>query len=129
MIFWTVRPYPKRIYVIPSYLSVWKLQNYSSQCSSYAFFREIEEKLFWVIVAINEASETNSIMNLSYTLYVIADAKSLCSILYSSANIQIKSSWGPSDPPPSHLLSYIKLAKSSLSRELSMNDILVYTRH
>ena len=87
------------MYVTPSYLSVWKLQNYSSQCSSYAFFREIEEKLFWVIEAINEASETNSIMNLSYTLYVIADAKALCSILYSSGSIQII----PSPLPPAQL--------------------------
>ena len=47
-------PYPKRIYIIPSYLSVLKLENYSSQRSSCEFFRKMEEKLFWVIEAINE---------------------------------------------------------------------------
>ena len=94
IIFETVSPYPKRIYIIPSYLSVLKLQNYSSQCNSCAFFRKIEENLSWVIEAINEASATNSIMNLSHTLFVIADAKALCSILYSSGNIQIKRCWG-----------------------------------
>ena len=31
---------------------------------------------------INEASASSFIMNLSGTLYVIADAKALCSILY-----------------------------------------------
>ena len=82
---------------ITSYLSVLKLQNYSSQCSSYAFFRKIEEKLFWVIEAINEASATTSIMNLSHILFVIADAKALCSILYSSGNIQIRYCWGPAE--------------------------------
>ena len=87
--------YPKRICIIPSYLSVLKLQNYSSQCNRCAFFRKIEEKLFWVIEAINEASAINSIMNLSGTFYIIADAKSLCPILYSSGNIQIKSCGGP----------------------------------
>ena len=81
--------------VIPSYLSVLKLQNYSSQCNSRAFFREIEEKMFWVIEAINEASATNSIMNPSHTLFVIADAKALCSILCSSGNIQIKNCCTP----------------------------------
>ena len=80
-------------YVIPNYLSVLKLQNYSSQCSSCAFLRKIEQKLFWIIEATNEASATNSIMNLSHTLHVIAHAKSLCSILYSSGNVQLKSFW------------------------------------
>ena len=95
----------ERIYiVIPSHLSVLKLQNYSSQCSSCAFFRKIEEKLFWVIEAVNEASVTNSIMNLSYTLYVIGDGKALCSILYNFGNIQIKYSWGLADPLPLFLL-------------------------
>ena len=42
-------PYPKRIYIIPNYLSVLELKNYSSQCSSCAFFTKIEEKLLWVI--------------------------------------------------------------------------------
>ena len=78
--------YAKRIYIIPSYFLVLK-QNYSSHCSSCAFFIKIEEKLFWVIEEISEASETNSIMNLSHTLFVIADAKTFCSILYSSGNI------------------------------------------
>ena len=63
------------MYVIPSYLSVLKLQNYSSECSICAFFREIEEKLFWVIEAINKAIPTSSIMNLSHTLYVVANEK------------------------------------------------------
>ena len=83
-------PFPERIYFIPSYLSVLKLQNYSSHCSSCAFFRKIEEELLWVIETINEASGTNSIKNLSHTLFVIADAKALCSFLHSSGNIQIK---------------------------------------
>ena len=65
-----------------TYLSVLKLQNYSSQCSSCEFLRKIEEKLFRVI----EASATNSIINLSHILYVPSDAKALCSILYSSGN-------------------------------------------
>ena len=62
------------MFVIPTYFSVLKLQNYSSQCTAFVFFREIEDKLFWVIEAINEASATNSIVNLSHALYVIADA-------------------------------------------------------
>ena len=103
--------------ILHSYLSVLKLQNYSSQCNSCAFFRKIEENLSWVIEAINEASATNSIMNLSHTLFVIGDAKARCSILYSSGNIQIKYSWGRADPLPPHL-SYIKLAKTSVSRGL-----------
>ena len=92
-------PYPKRIYIVPRYLSVLKLQNYSSQCGSCAVFRKIEEELFWVIEAINEASATNSIMNLSHTLFVSVDAKALCSILYNSGNIQIEYCWGTADPP------------------------------
>ena len=85
-----------------SYLSVLKLQNYSSQCSSCAFFTEFEEKLCWVFEARNEAIVTNSIMNFSYTLYVITDGKALCSVLYSFENI-----------------SHIKLAKISVSRGLN----------
>ena len=93
-----------------SYLSVLKLQNYSSQCSSCAFFTEFEEKLCWVFEARKEASATNSIMNLSHTLYVIADAKALCSILYSSGNIKIKSCRGQQTllPSPSVTLSWQK---------------------
>ena len=87
MDFQTVCPYPKRIFNIPSYLVVLEQQNYSSQCSSCVFFRKIEEKLFWVIEAINETSTTNAIMNLSHTLYVNADAKALCSILFSSEDV------------------------------------------
>ena len=87
MDFQTVCPYPKRICIIPSYLVVLEQQNYSSQCSSCVFFRKIEEKLFWVIEAINETSTTNAIMNLSHTLYVNADAKALCSILFSSEDV------------------------------------------
>ena len=49
--------------------------------SSWTFFREIDKKLLWIIEAINEASATNSMMNLSRTLYVIADAKN--TLLYS----------------------------------------------
>ena len=60
---------------MPSCLSVLKLQNFSSQCNSCVFFEKIEEQLFWVIEAINEASAINSVMNISHTLYVIADAK------------------------------------------------------
>ena len=41
-------------------------------------------------------------MNLKHTLYVIADAKALCSILYSSGNIQIICCWEPVDPPQLH---------------------------
>ena len=81
---------PKNNIIIPSSVSVFKLQNYSSQCSNCGFFRKIEEKLFWVIKAINEASATNSFMNFSHTLYAVADAKALCSILYGFGNIQIK---------------------------------------
>ena len=44
--------------------------------------------------AMNKASPTNSIINLRHTFYVIVDAKVLCSILYSSGNIQIKRCWG-----------------------------------
>ena len=115
-------PFPKIIYVITSYFLDLKLQNYSSECSSCAFFRKIKEKLFWVIEAINKARATNSIMNLSHTLYVITDAKTYCSILHSSGNIQIKSCWGPvvpsapfpSPPPPQlHLVG-----KNSISRGL-----------
>ena len=85
--FQTVCPYSKRIYIIPSYLVVLEQQNYSSQCSNCVFFRKIEEKLFWVIEAINEASATNSIMILNHTLYVNADAKALCSILFNSEDV------------------------------------------
>ena len=65
---------------------------------------------------MNEASATNSIMNLNHTLYAIADAKALFSVLYSSGNIQIKSCWGPVDPPPT--LSSFKLGKTSVYRGL-----------
>ena len=58
----------------------------------------MEEK-FWVIEAVNEASAINSITNLSQTLYVVDDAKALCSILHSSGNTQIKSCWCPVDHP------------------------------
>ena len=43
--------------------------------------KEFDEKVFWVIKAINETSATNPIMNLSYTLHVMDDAYALCSIL------------------------------------------------
>ena len=59
--------------------------------------KKIEEKLFWFIEAINKASTIKSIMNLSHTMYVIADAKALCSILYSFVNLQVKSCWSPAD--------------------------------
>ena len=75
-----------------SYLSVLKLKNYSSQCS-----RKIKENLFLIIEATNGASTINSIMNLSHALCVIDDAKVLCSILYSSPNIKIKSCWSPEE--------------------------------
>ena len=111
-------PYPKIIYILPSYLSVLKLQNYSSQCSTCAFFRKIEENLLWFIEAKNEASATNSIMNLSHPFFIIADAKAINSALYSSRNIQIKYSWGPVDPSPPPLISYINLEKASVFRGL-----------
>ena len=60
-------------------------------------------------------------MNLSNTLFVIADAKTLCYILYNSGNIQIKYCWGPAaphPPPPPPPLGCIKLAKTSVSRRL-----------
>ena len=69
------------------------------------FQKKNEEKLFWVIEAINEAIVTNSIMNFSYTLYVITDGKALCSVLYSFENI-----------------SHIKLAKISVSRGLNQKQ-------
>ena len=81
---------PKNNIIIPNSVSVFKLQNYSSQCSNGAFFRKCEKKLFWVIEAKNEASATNSIMNFSHTLYAVTDAKALSSILYGFGNIQIK---------------------------------------
>ena len=56
-----------------------------------------------VYEAINEASATNCFINLSNTLYVIADLKALCSILYSSKTIQLKTCWGPRIPPPPQL--------------------------
>ena len=52
----------------------------------------MEEKLLWVIETIKKTSATD------HTLYVIADAKAFCSILYSSGNIQIKSCWDPVKP-------------------------------
>ena len=58
----------------------------------------MEEKLFWVIEAMNEGNATNSIMDLNHMLYVIAGAKTLCSILYSSGYNQIKAvgvQWSP----------------------------------
>ena len=109
--------YPKIIYITPSYLSVLKLQSFYSQCSSCVFFRKIEEKLFWAIKAINEASVTNSTMNVSHSFDVIADAKALCSILYSFGNIQINSCWCPVDPSPTVTLSW---QKTSASRALSV---------
>ena len=90
LIFQTACLYSKIIHIIPTHLSVLKLQNYFSECRSCAFFRKIEEKLFWVIKAPIEASATNSIVNLNATLYFIADAKAVFSISYSSGNIQKK---------------------------------------
>ena len=65
---------------------------------------------------IKKASATNSFMNIIYTLYIIADVKSISSILYSPGNIQAKSYWVQWTHLP---LSYIKLAKTSVSRGLS----------
>ena len=118
MIFEPLCPYLKRKYIIPSYLSVLKLQNFYSQCSSQAFFRIIEEKLFWIMEVINETSATNSIMNLIHTVYVITGAKVLCSILYGSGNIS-KKLLGSSGTPLPLPISYIKLAKTSLSGGLN----------
>ena len=47
-------------------------------------------------------------MNLSNTLYVIADAKALRFFLYSSGNIQTKSCLGSSGLHPSVTLSWRK---------------------
>ena len=106
-------------------MSVLKLQNYTSQCNSCAFFREIEEKLFWVIEAINEANATNSIMNLSHTLHFIADAKALCSIRYSSGNIEIKSCWGPADPPQLHYVGKnLSIQRVKTTRWLAWNETI-----
>ena len=115
LIFQTACLYSKIIYIIPTHLSVLKLQNYSSECRSCAFFRKIEGKLFWVIKAPIEASATNSIVNLNATLYFIADAKAVFSISYSSGNIQKKKS-----------LSYMNLAKTLVSRGL-INPNMLYT--
>ena len=82
-------------------MSFLKVQNYPSQCSSCGIFRKMGEKLFWITEAVNEASETNSIMNLSHILYVIADTKAPCTILYISGNIPIKTSRTPAQTPPS----------------------------
>ena len=62
--------------------------------------KKMEEKLFWFTEAVNEASETNSIMNLSHILYVIADTKAPCTILYISGNIPIKTSRTPAQTLP-----------------------------
>ena len=97
--------------VIPSYLSVLKLQSYSSQCTSCAFFREID-KVDLRHEAVNESSATNFIMNLSHTLYAIADAEALCSNRYLSGSIQIKCCWGPWEPPPPYPLISVTLSKS-----------------
>ena len=105
--------YPKIIYITPSYLSVLELQSFYSQCSSCVFFRKIKEKLFWAIKAINEASVTNSIMNLNHSFYVIADAKALCSILCSFGNTQINSCWCLVDPSPTVTLSWQKTSAST----------------
>ena len=67
--------HPKKIYVIPSYLSILKLQNCSSQSSSWAFIGEIEENLFCVIETINKVSPINTIRNLSHILHVDDDAR------------------------------------------------------
>ena len=73
---------------------------------------------------MNKASVSNSIMNVNHTMYVIADAKAFCSIVYSSENVQVKSCWGPENQPnpPPPVLSYIKLENHSLFRGL--NDFL-----
>ena len=67
-----------------------------------SFSEKLKKKVFWVIEAINEASAINYIANLSHTLHFTADTKALCSILYSSKNIQIKSCWGPVKPSQLH---------------------------
>ena len=43
--------------------------------------------------AINEASARKSIMNVSLTLYVVADAKGFCSIFYVNIQIKYSLSW------------------------------------
>ena len=104
--------------ILPRYLTVLKLQNHKiTQCGSRTFFRKIDKKLFWVIEATNNASATNSVMNLSHIVYGVADVKALCSILCSSENYQTKSCWGSLNIPP---LSYIKLTKTTVSRGLNI---------
>ena len=84
---------PQNNKIISISVSVFELQNYYSHCSNCAFFRKIEEKLFWVMEAINEASARKSIMNVSLTLYVVADAKGFCCIFYVNIQIKYSLSW------------------------------------
>ena len=63
-----------------------------------------------------------------FLFWFIADAKVLCYILYGSGNIQIKNTVGDQPPPPlPHLPpSYIKLAKTWLSRGLSLMTFWIF---
>ena len=87
---------------MPSYVSLKTTKLLFTVQQLRIFQKNRGKNFFWVTETINDASATNSIMSLSHTLYVIADAKALCSILHSSGNIQIKSCWGPLGPPQLH---------------------------
>ena len=92
-----------KVYIIPSYLSVLKSQNYST-VKQLCIFQKNWRKVVLGYRGNKRASATNPVMNLSYTLYAIADAKALCTILYSSRNIQIKAAGVQWTPTQLHLV-------------------------
>ena len=108
------QPNPERIYIISSYFSVLKLQNYSSQSRGCGFLQKNWRKIV-LSHRDNQRGKCNQIhYDLSHTIYDIAGAKALCSILYSSWNIQIKSYWVPVESPSVTL----RWQKPQLSRSL-----------
>ena len=82
------------VYVIPTYLPVLKLLFTVQQL---CIFQKNRREIVLGHRGNKRASAINSIMNIRHTFYVIVNAESLCSILYSSGDIQIKSCWGPAD--------------------------------
>ena len=76
--------------------------------------------MFWVIEAINEASETNSVINISHILHVITDVKALCTIFNSSGNIQIKICSGLADSLAKFCI--VKVRQKLSIRQNSVND-------
>ena len=104
------------IYIIPSYLSVLKLQNSLHSVAVVRFSKKIKEKLFWVIEALNEASATNSIMNLNHTLFVIADAKALMLYSLQFCNNSNKILLGFSRPHPLSVTLSLQKPQPSVSR-------------